>query len=183
MDITEESRRIVRILKGERDAYAAIVDHYKKPIFNLAYRMTGNLSDAEDLAQETFVRAYEGLNGFNINKRLFPWLYAIALNVIRNHLRKNRPIRNEYTEQTYHRQHQRLSNNPENHLAQRQCAEQVFQAVQKLPLTLREAIVLRYYQELPFKDIASLLNISLSAAKMRVYRALEVLSREMPKRP
>ena len=183
MDISEESRRIVRILDGDRNAYAGIVDDYKTPIYNLAYRMTGNPDDAEDLAQETFLRAYEGLKGFDIHKPLFPWLYTIALNLIRNHLRKKRPLQIDQIEQAYAMPNQQTLIDPEKRLDQRQSADRIFQAVQKLPLTLREAIVLRYYQELPFKELADLLNISLSAAKMRVYRALEVLSRTMGHNP
>ena len=79
---------IRRVLEGNRDSYALIVDKYKGPIFNLTYRMTGSYDDASDLAQETFIRAYKNLSRFNTEKKFFTWLYTISLNLIRNHLKE-----------------------------------------------------------------------------------------------
>ena len=59
--------------------YALLVDEYKSPIYNLAYRMTGNLGDAEDLTQETFIRAYQYLWRYDNRKKFFSWLYTLAL--------------------------------------------------------------------------------------------------------
>lgn len=88
MDQKTEAEIVVRILKGEKQTYALLIEEYKNPIYNLAWRMTGNLHDAEDLAQETFIRAYQNLARYDVNKKFFTWLYTIGINLIRNHLKK-----------------------------------------------------------------------------------------------
>ena len=172
MEQNKEKDIICRVLKGDRDAYALLIEEYKGPIFNLAYRMTCEYQDAEDLAQEAFVRAYNTLKRFDTDKRFFPWLYTIALNLIRNHLKKKKPsLADEASANKW------LDNgdSPEQAVVKRQQAEQLNSCLQKLPVDLREAIILRFYQDLLFEDLSEILDISLSAAKMRVYRGLEKL--------
>jgi len=84
----EEAQIVAQVLEGDRQAYALLVEKYKSPIYNLAYRMTGNLGDAEDLTQETFIQAYQYLWRYNTRKKLFSRLYAIAFNLIENHYKK-----------------------------------------------------------------------------------------------
>ena len=175
MNQKKEKEIIKLILKGNRDSYTFLVDRYKGPIFNLAYRMTGNDQDADDLAQETFVKAYEALKRFNLKKRFYPWLYTIALNLIRNHLKRRKASFTENADRIAPDQWDRDLNNPEKVMVSDQKTERLAFYLQKLPLGLREALVLRFYQDLPFEDIADILDISLSSAKMRVYRGLEKL--------
>jgi len=174
MNQEQESEIIKLIQMGDRNSYALLVDRYKGAIFNLAYRMTGNYQDANDVAQEAFVRAYENLKRFDRKRRFFPWLYTIALNLIRNHLKKNRPFLVETPEAFSQDQGQDGKDSPEQAVVKQQEMDRLAFCLQKLPLDLREAVVLRYYQELPFEDIAQIMDISLSAAKMRVYRGLKV---------
>jgi len=171
MNQRQEKELIVHILKGHQDKYALIVEKYKGPVFNLICRMTGNYQDTEDLAQETFVRAYESLWRFNTKKRLFPWLCAIGLNLTRNHLKK------KGRDFTAPNQEAIASDrdNPEELIVRQQEADRLAQCLGKLPIRLREAVVLRYYQDLSFEEVSEILEISLSAAKMRVYRGLEKL--------
>jgi RNA polymerase sigma-70 factor, ECF subfamily len=170
---------VTRVLKGDRNAYALLVEEYKKAIFNLAYRMTGSYDDADDLSQETFLRAYRELRRFDKERRFFTWLYTIGLNLIRNHLkaRKAGPVGD--MEQAFESS---VSASFDGHGAE----EALFQShqaydlgfcLQKLPADLREAIVLRFYQDLSFEDMTEVLHVSLSAAKMRVYRGLQELKR------
>jgi RNA polymerase sigma-70 factor (ECF subfamily) len=72
MNPTEECQIVERVLKGDREAYSALVDAYKGAIFNLAFRMTGSGQDADDLSQETFIRAYRNLGQFDPQKRFLP---------------------------------------------------------------------------------------------------------------
>ncbi len=170
MNQRQEKELIVHILKGHQDKYALIVEKYKGPVFNLICRMTGNYQDAEDLAQETFVRAYESLWRFNTKKRFFPWLCAIGLNLTRNYLKKKTVFAVSEPETLASD-----TNNPEQILVRQQEADRLAQCLGKLPIRLREAVVLRYYQDLSFEEVSEILGISLSAAKMRVYRGLEKL--------
>ena len=88
MDQKIEAEIVAKVLKGDRQAYALLVEEYKSPIYNLAYRMTGNSEDADDLTQETFIRAYINLWRFDPKRKFFTWLYTISINLIRNHLKK-----------------------------------------------------------------------------------------------
>src|SRR5271157_5148342 len=90
MDQKNEAEIVARVLKGDRQAYALLVDEYKSPIYNLAYRMTGNLEDADDLTQETFIRAYQYLWRYETSKKFFTYIKTLALNLIKNHFKKNK---------------------------------------------------------------------------------------------
>jgi RNA polymerase sigma-70 factor (ECF subfamily) len=157
---------VQRVLDGDHDAFAAIVETYGKPVYNLMYRMTGNRNDADDLAQETFLRAFENLGRFDARRRFFPWLYTVALNVARNHCKRS-PLAlwSNITVQA--------CGNPESALQARCSRQQLQGCLNQLEPHEKEAVVLRYYQGLPFEEIAGILGISCSAVKMRVYRALK----------
>src|SRR5260221_11792612 len=84
----EDLEAIRAALSGDEEAFRLLVDKYARSIFNLAYRMTGNAADAEDLAQEAFLQAYARLKDFRVGSRFHPWIYTIALNFCRSHLRR-----------------------------------------------------------------------------------------------
>ncbi len=175
MEQAYERQIINRVLSGDRAAFAELVDDCKGPIFNLAYRMTGSYADADDLTQEIFLRAYLKLRQFDQNQKFFTWLYTLGINLIRNHLRdKARKEKgdslNDYREESLHQ------------TAARRETEDLEESItglemnmQKLPVDLREALILKYMQDLTFEEVADITGCSASAAKMRVYRALEKL--------
>jgi len=175
MNIKRENEIIQRILNGNREEFSFFVDKYQGPIYNLVYRLTGSRHDAEDLAQETFIKAYKSLNNFQIKRKFFSWLYTIAINLTRNHLKKKKPLLVENVEDLKPDKLQTDKKNPEINFIKHQEAQALAMSIQKLPIALREAVILRYYFYLPFEEISRILCISLSGAKMRVYRALEKL--------
>jgi RNA polymerase sigma-70 factor, ECF subfamily len=175
MDRQEEQDLIARVCRGERAAFALLVDAHAKSIFNLAFRMTGSRQDADDLAQETFFRAYRTLNRFDPERKFFTWLYTIALNVVRNHL-KSRPERMARMVRTDRPAANPVDPaNPEELFLGREKERLLEICLQKLPSDLKEAIVLRFYQGLTFDEIATISDSSVSAVKMRAYRGLERL--------
>jgi RNA polymerase sigma-70 factor, ECF subfamily len=168
----DEGEIIGRVLGGDREAFSALVDAYKGPVFRLAFRMTGSAQDADDLTQETFLRAFQSLGKFKTGVRFFPWLYTISLNVIRNHLRKANVLqgesaRNDAPEAADPR------NNPAEAAIGRERGRRLQGYLLRLPVPVREALVLRFFEELSFEDIAGLTGDTLSSAKMKVYRGLE----------
>jgi len=179
MNHEQELEIIDRILNGDRNAYSALVDRYKGPIFDLAYRMTGTYHEAEDLAQEAFVKAYERLKVFRKEKRVFPWIYTIALNLIRNHLKKRDREVPETASGLYIEAAKEKNHDPEHDTIIRQEIEMLNRCMQTLPPDLREAVILRCYQDLSFEEVSEILGISLGATKMRVYRGLERLRSEV----
>ena len=175
MEEKKEIEIIKCVLGGDRDSYALLVDTYKAPIFNLAYRMTGSYEDASDLAQEAFVKAFENLGRFDQKKKFFTWLYTIGLNLVRNHLKKGKKVAlRDFAEDTNFPVREN-SSNPEHSLIHQQRVRNLNMCLHKLPDNLKEAVVLRFYQELSFEEIAGISGLSLSAAKMRAYRGLERL--------
>jgi RNA polymerase sigma-70 factor, ECF subfamily len=175
MNHIEEQQIISAVLGGDADAYAMLINRYQQPIYSLTYRMTGSHADAADLAQDAFIKAYEQLYRFREGKKFFPWLYTIALNQTRNFLRKNKSQKTVAIGEC--EQHTGLD-----YAAQQEdkmCAEldsrRLQGALTKLPWEYREAVILRYREELPMEDIAAALSISVSGAKMRVHRGLKKL--------
>jgi RNA polymerase sigma-70 factor (ECF subfamily) len=169
-----EKDLITDILEGNKEAYAVLVKRYQKPLFNLMIRMTSNWEDAVDLAQETFVRAYEKLDRFNPSDRFFPWLYTIGLNLARDFLRKKR-VRESRTEEIRETQQGlslALNKDSADSEVDRLDYHRVQEALATLPLESREAVILRFHEGMPMKDIAKALGISISGAKMRVHRAM-----------
>jgi RNA polymerase sigma-70 factor (ECF subfamily) len=165
----DEAEIIGRVLGGDREAFAVLVDAYKGPVFSLALRMTGSIQDADDLTQESFLRAFQFLGRFRAGERFFPWLYTVSLNVIRNHLRKAKAlpeetVGNEVPDAT----------DPRGDAANgREKGRRLQGYLLRLSVPVREVLVLRFYEGLGFEDIAAVTGDSLSSAKMKVYRGLE----------
>lgn len=179
MNRDQEREAIVSVLAGDRQAYAALVDAHKGAVFNLAYRMTGSAADAEDIAQETFIRAYNKLWRFDPERRFFTWLYTITLNLCRNHLKYSKQTLSRDTAWSENRDSEdaerREADQPEGILLEHEEHRRLQAALLELPADMREALILRFQDDRPFEDIAEICGISLSSAKMRVYRGLEKL--------
>ncbi len=177
MDQAEERESIKRVLDGERGSYKLLVEAYKKQIFNLALRMTGSCSDADDLTQETFIQAYRQLPKFRMEKKYFTWLYTISLNLIRNHLRK------KAREETILKDDGLTLAMNAQCVNTDACSEDAMINLEKnllkLPFDVREAILLKFYHDLSFEETADVTGHSVSAVKMRVYRGLEKLKKWM----
>jgi RNA polymerase sigma-70 factor (ECF subfamily) len=174
MDWKEQNEIISRVLGGDRNAYTQVVNRYKGPIFNLAYRMTGSYHDADDLTQETFLKAYMALRKFQGERKFFTWLYTISLNLIRNHLKGAKPV-SEPMEALCNSEPRSDSDNPEGCAIRGEELRLLDLCVRKLTPDVREAVVLRFHQGLSFEDIAAVSGCTLSGAKMKVYRGLEKL--------
>jgi RNA polymerase sigma-70 factor (ECF subfamily) len=174
MDQKIEAQIVAKVLKGDRQSYALLVEKYKSPIYKLTYRMTGNPEDAADLTQDTFIRAYLYLWRYNPRNKFFTWLYTIALNLIKNHLRKNKRYKSSEEINTIP-----LADNnpsPEANLIE---AQEISWCLMRLDDELRALLIMKYQQELSFEEIAEITGKSLSAVKMRIYRGLEKLKELM----
>lgn len=174
MDRKIEAEIVAKVLKGDRKAYALLVEEYKSPLYNLAYRMTGNFEDADDLTQEAFIRAYQYLWRYDPRKKFFTWLYTIALNLIKNHYKKNRKhnISDELSAYL-------LADNspsPETKMIE---AQEISSCLLRLEYEIRALLIMKYQQELSFEEIAEITGKSLSAVKMSIYRGLEKLKELM----
>jgi RNA polymerase sigma-70 factor (ECF subfamily) len=175
MDAREDREAVAAVLAGDTEAYALLVTRYQHPIFNLMTRMTGSQEDALDLAQETFIKAFERLDTFRSDGRFFPWLYAIGLNHARNFLRRNRLAPVPIDDPWESGEDPDLPGETEARLLARLDTQRVAVALGRIPWEYREALVLHYHQELSMEEVAACLRLSVSGAKMRVHRGLKKL--------
>ncbi len=184
-DSADDQRMITAVLEGDAEAYRVLVERYQKPIFNLMFRMTGSHSDAADLAQEAFIKAYEKLDKFKTGRKFFPWLYAVSANHAKNYLRKNykyQTTRADYVENGFRELTDGSTDRQEDRLAEKIDYRHLYQALGRLPEDYREAVVLRYREEMTMRDIGAALKISVSGAKMRVHRGVEKLRKIMKRK-
>jgi RNA polymerase sigma-70 factor (ECF subfamily) len=180
----EDLEAIRAVLSGDEQAFRHLVDKYARSIFNLAYRMTSNAADAEDLAQDAFLQAYAHLREFRVGSRFHPWIYTIALNLCRSHLRRRSfprwlaPLRERGEERPEPELPER-SPDPEQALLAREAEEGLQKAVAALPAKYREVFVLRQSQELSYEEIADLLGLPLGTVEVRLFRARRLLLKSL----
>ena len=180
MDQKADAEIVADVLKGDVQSYALLIEAYKGPVFNLAFRMTGSYSDADDLTQEIFIRAYQKLQQFDQDKKFFTWLYTLGINLIRNHLKKKaKDVANHTMDRRFPEPQTKGDESREGDFPSEDSMRRLDENMQKLPVDLREAIILKFYQDLTFEEVAAITGDSLSAVKMRVYRGLEKLKQLM----
>lgn len=155
---------------GEREAFAVLVGRHQHAVYNLAYRMTGNAAEADDVAQEAFIRAYRKLVQFRPDGSFRNWVLGIGANLARNRFRQR--TRREAAEQG-HVEIAELESGAGGVDSDRR--EALDRALMALPETTRVPVVLKYMEGLSIEDIARTLRIGLSAAKMRLVRGREEL--------
>lgn len=176
---SEEVRWIEEAIQGDHIAFAQLVDRYKGPVYSLAYRMLGNASDAEDAAQEIFVRAYTKLATFDRTRKFSTWLLSIASNYCIDVLRRRRATLVDLDDVAF-----AVPTNepgPERKALDQEQRAAIGRAVTKLPETYRLVTILRYYHDLSYDEIEQATGLSEATIKTRLFRArrqLEALLEE-----
>ncbi|NCC26073.1 MAG: sigma-70 family RNA polymerase sigma factor [Deltaproteobacteria bacterium] len=167
---------IRRVQAGDREAFAPIVEAFGPAIHAFISRLIPDRETARDLTQETFLRAFVGIVRFDPTKPLAPWLHRIALNLVRDRARsaRIRPEAQTGPDAVPDIEDTRASD-PADDLSERQDRQAIRAAMGRLPAEYREAVALRFFQDLSFAQVAAVLDTSEAAAKMRVYRGLERL--------
>ncbi|HEY1015810.1 MAG TPA: RNA polymerase sigma factor [Herpetosiphonaceae bacterium] len=166
----DESEIISRAAQGDAAAWEALVRAHQESVFRLAYLRLGDADEAEDVAQEAFIRAYRGLGGFDRERPVRPWLLGIAANLASNRRRSVgrylAALRRAF--QTAPAPIEPLSDRPS---AQWE-AETLWRAVRRLRAIDQEVIYLRYFLDLAEAEIAASLGIAAGTVKSRLHRAL-----------
>ncbi len=165
---------IARTLKGDRDAFEAIVRQYQRRVYGVALRMTRRHEVADDIAQETFVRAYTKLHRFELGRPLAPWLTRIAANLSINYLtraaRTEQPFTDEGTSSGLPAARPEDSD-PQQSLLSSEFARALDEAVEKLSPEQKAVFILRVHEEMRYEDIAESLDISMGTVMSRLFRA------------
>lgn len=167
----EEHQLIRSAQEGNEEAFAELVRIYMNKMTNLAYSFTRNRETAEDLAQETFIKAYNALLRFKFKSSFGTWLYRIAVNTAKDHLRKTEPIREESLSQHDYRYPEDESTHPDRKADQRELSRMIHQTMETLPPKHRIILTLRDLQGLPYAEIARILKISEGTVDSRLFRA------------
>lgn len=166
---------------GEERAFARIVEHYERTIFGLAYRMTHDATQAEDLAQEVFLRVWRKLGTFRLAEPFRPWLLRLATNVCINALKKRQlPTRSMHAADEDEEPREPAAAGPlAGEIAERrELAAHLERAIAQLPEDYRLVVTLRHVEGLAYEEIAASLGWPLGTVKVRLFRARERL-REM----
>jgi RNA polymerase sigma-70 factor (ECF subfamily) len=175
----DDSTLIRRCLEGHSECYGLLVDKYSSRIINLGYAMIGDRHQSEDIAQEAFVRAYKGLSRFEKKAKFSSWLYQIALNLCKDHLKaKSRHAKSADDEQLA-----ALNTNPQEQaprvVLQSELSQKMREAINNLPYLYRESFVLRHLQGLDYSEVASITSVPADTVRVRAYRAREMLRQSL----
>jgi len=169
---------MLKVKRGDREAFGFLVHRYRKPLINFIYRFTTNPGESEDLTQEVFVRAYQSAAKYEPKAAFSTWLYRIATNVALNYLRDHKPHLSrsldsdldgdEAAPRLEIRDRAALA---DERLMERERGLHIRRALASLPENQRLAVVLTKYQELSLKDAGEILNCSETAVKSLIFRA------------
>lgn len=172
-----ELELIQRALNGDTAAWGEIVRRYKDAVFGIAIGILGNPADAEDAAHDAFIRAYEGLHTFHLDKKFSTWIFAVTANVCKNKLRRERlfaPLK--------HFSRLTKGNDPAQQLVQHERIRIMRDAIDQLKPAYRMPLVLRYYADLDYKEIAEVLGLPEGTVKTRLHRAKAELKHILEKK-
>ena len=175
MAAASEKKLIERVQKGDLDAYGEIVREYQSSVFNVCLRILRNTQEAEDLAQEAFLRAYRNISQYDPSRPFGPWMRVLAANLCYNHLNKARleggPLEDERG--FIPRDPQR---GPESLLELSQEHQDLYHKIWQLPESQRIALELRHFQGLSYQEMAAALNLPLNTVRSHLYRARQKLA-------
>lgn len=179
--LTPDAELVRRARRGDHGAFEALVKKFQDRAYRTAYHMTGNHGDADDVAQESFLRAYRGLPSFDERAAFGTWLHRIVINSALNHLRaRRRRGRTEPAEVA-----EALpapDTDPAERTEAREEAEDVLAALEQLSPTLRETLVMATLEDMPYKDIAQTLGIPEGTVAWRVNQARKTLRKRLAAR-
>ncbi|MFT2720857.1 RNA polymerase sigma factor [Deinococcus sp. A31D244] len=169
---------LTRLVAGEEAAWFEFVQEYEGRMYGYLYRLEGNSEDALDLTQEVFYRAWRSIRTFRPGERVLPWLYQVARNTqIESHRRKQlQRFSLEQAREDVGFEVTSEKRSPVQAAESADAQDRVQRALLRLPPEYREAVVLRFVEDLSYDEIAQIQGVALGTAKSRVFRAKEQLA-------
>ena len=176
---------VERALSGDADAFGELVRRWERRIFALAYGMLGREEDARDATQETFLAAFRNLRAFRGEAKVSSWLHRIAVNQCISRQRQARVRGEAALEDEEERDSARfaipVNYSPSRVVEGKQETVAVRQAINSLPIELRQVVIMKEFEELTFREIADVLDLPLSTVKSRLYTAMKQLQMRLQK--
>jgi len=176
-----ESKKLILAQKGSVDAFTDLVNSHQNAVFNLCYRMLGDPYEAEDAAQETFLRAYKSMKSFDRKRSFSTWLLSIAAHYCIDMLRKKR-LNITHIEDTPYLELPDPGPNPEISLTDSEQQKRIRALLNVLSETDRAIVVMFYWYEFSYGEIAEALTLSTSAVKSRIHRARAQMAKSWTER-
>jgi RNA polymerase sigma-70 factor (ECF subfamily) len=175
------------VKQGDNDAFAQLVEKYKRPVMNLVYRMIRDLTEAEDIAQNVFVQVYKSAGRYEVASKFSTWLFTIARNLCLNEIRRRsrHPADSmdvshpEQEDQPLQQFEDKKAVSAPDRILHRELELKIEEAVAELPENQRLAILLCRQDELSYEEIAKVLGCSLSATKSLIHRGRETLKQKL----
>jgi len=180
----EDAKLMLALKAGDKAAFDRLLDKYEKRVINYIYRFTGSRADAEDLAQETFLKVYNAAFSYIPSAKFAAWLYRIASNVSLDYLRKNKYAKktgslNERLENMDKSLEKQFPDEKQRgadlSMVDSERQEKINLALQNLPENQRAAIIMKIYEDRPYSEIAAIIGVSVSSVESLLFRARQAL--------
>ena len=183
-----DQQLVERVQRGDKQAFDLLVIKYQRKLARLLSQFIRDAAEVEDVAQETFIKAYRALPSFRGDSAFYTWLYRIGINTAKNFLvtqGRRAPTMTsagfdiEDAENFEEGSQLREMNTPERELMSKQIAETVNQTLQELPEELRKAITLREIEGISYEEIATIMNCPIGTVRSRIFRAREIIAEKL----
>jgi RNA polymerase sigma-70 factor, ECF subfamily len=181
-----DQQLVERAQRGDKRAFEMLVAKYQRKLGRLLSRFIRDSAEVEDVAQETFIKAYRALPSFRGDSAFYTWLYRIGINTAKNYLvalGRRAPTTTEFDSEEAENfedgDQLRDMNTPEAELMSKQIASTVNETMQALPEELRTAITLREIEGLSYEDIATIMNCPIGTVRSRIFRARETIAEQL----
>jgi len=174
---------VTQSLRGDAQAFAELVTRYTAPIFNLVLRLTNDQAEAENMTQETFLRAYTALPHSRTELAFKPWLFQIAVNLCRDWARKKRPAAfSELAQEAEAAPEEAIEDQsplPLDQIEESELQRALAHAIGELPDIYRAVVTLRYTEELSYDEIAAVLKLPINTVRTHLFRAKTILRKSL----
>ena len=181
-----DQQLVERAQRGDKHAFDLLVSKYQRKLGRLISRFVRDPTEAEDVTQDAFIKAYRALPGFRGDSAFYTWLYRIGINTAKNYLLANKRrvpsttiFDAEDAESFEDASLWREVNTPENELMSKQVVDVVQASLQQLPEDLRSALTLREIEGLSYEEIASVMNCPIGTVRSRIFRAREAVAENL----
>lgn len=176
---------VLRVQQGEKSAYDLLVIKYQHKIIQLVNRYVKDPSEAQDVAQEAFIKAYRALPSFRGDSAFYTWLYRIAINTAKNYLVSRNRRNSDYevdiqdAEQVDNAPQLHGLDTPERLLLNDEIVAVIHQAIESLPEEMRTAIMLREFEGMSYEEIAQAMDCPVGTVRSRIFRAREAIDSKL----
>lgn len=179
----EEAKIIEHLKNGDEFIYKYVYDQYVRMVFNVCLKMSGSKEEAEDAAQEVFIKVFNSINSFRADSKLSTWIYRVAVNICINRQRRKKIINflslDFWVEEKVEFGIDSDSKTPGEKLEKSETQKIVQTAINTLPAKQKTALILSRYEEKTYKEIAEIMKVSLSAVESLLFRAKENLAQKL----